>query len=119
MKPWHPRRRGRGDELHKQALSDLRHRISSDIGCLIVLVEQGNINEIPAAQQRAKNDFLKHSTEMQKIAQKMGERFVRAVRNYLDSVDLIVHTNASWLDEAKIRHCFTMTQELEKELTVA
>jgi hypothetical protein len=119
MKPWHPRRRGKGIEMQKQILSDLRHKISSDVGCLIVLVEQGNINEIPAAQQRAKNDFLKHATEMQKTAQKMGERFVRAVRNYLDSIDLIVHTNATWLDEAKIRHCYTMTRELEKELGIA
>lgn len=119
MKAYHPRRRGKSLDLNRQALSDLKHKISSDVGSLIVLVEQGNTEGIPEAQQKAKNDFLKYAAEMQKLAQKMGDRFARAVRNYLDSVDTIIHTHAAWLDEAKIRNCYTMTRELEKELAVA
>jgi hypothetical protein len=119
MKSYRPRRRAKGLDLHKQALHDLKHKISSDIGSLIVLYEEGNPTQITQAQQKAKSDFLKHSTEMQKIAQKMGERYLRAVRDYLDSVDIIVHSNATWLDEAKISHCYTMTERLEKEIAAA
>lgn len=119
MKAYRPRRRAKGIELYKQTLSDLKHRISSDIGSLIVLYGEGNSTQITEAQQRAKSDFLKHALEMQKIAQKMGERFLRAVRDYLDSVDTIVHSNSVWLDEAKISHCYSMTEKLEKELKAA
>jgi hypothetical protein len=119
MKTYRPRRRVKGLDLHKQALHDLKHKISSDVGSLIVLYEEGNPTQITEAQQKAKSDFLKHASEMQKIAQKMGDRFLRAVRDYLDSVDMIVHSSSNWLDEAKINHCYTMTEKLEKELTAA
>jgi hypothetical protein len=119
MKKYHPRRRAKRLDLNKQALHDLQHKISTDIGSLIVLMEQGNPQQIAIVQQKAKSDYLKHAYEMQKIAQQMGDRFVRAVRDYLDSVDIIVHSNVEWLDEAKIKHCFAMTQKLEKELSAA
>ncbi|MBS0604289.1 MAG: hypothetical protein JSS60_04535 [Verrucomicrobia bacterium] len=119
MKTYHPRRRAKRLDLNKQSLHDLKHKISSDVGSLIVLIEEGNTSQITQAQQKAKTDFLKHASEMQKIAQKMGDRFTRAVRDYLDSVDMIVHSNATWLDQAKIRHCYTMTEKLEKELGAA
>jgi hypothetical protein len=119
MKNYRPRRRVKGLDLHKQALHDLKHLISSDIGSLIVLYEEGNPIQITQAQQRAKSDFLKHAAEMQKIAKKMGERFSKAVSEYLDSVDMIVHSDSNWLDEAKINYCYTMTEKLEKELKAA
>jgi intein-encoded DNA endonuclease-like protein len=119
MKTYRPRRRTKGLDLYKQSLHDLKHRISSNVGSLIVLFEEGNLNQITAAQQKAKSDFLKHASEMQKIAQKLGERYLRAVRDYLDSVDIIVHSNAEWLDEAKINNCYTMAEKLEKEISAA
>lgn len=119
MKSYRPRRRAKQLDLHKQALHDLKHRISSDIGSLIVLFEEGNPTQITQAQQKARSHFLKHASEMQKIAQKMGERYLRAVRDYLDSVDVIVHSSSTWLDEAKISHCYSMTEKLEKEITAA
>jgi hypothetical protein len=120
MKPYHPRRkRSKGLGVQKQALHDLKHKISSDVGSLLVLIKEGNAAQIAAAQQKTKVDYLKHAEEMQVIAQKMGGRYAQAVRDYLDSVDNIVHTQASWIDDAKIRHCHTMTEKLEKELSVA
>jgi hypothetical protein len=119
MKVYHPRRRTKGLDLYKQTLHDIKHKISSDIGCLIVLFEEGNSDQITSAQQKAKSDFLKFGSEMQKIAQKMGERYLRAVRDYLDSIDIIIHSNSEWLDEAKINHCYTMAEKLEKELSAA
>ena len=119
MKPYRPRRRSSAIDLNKQALHDLAHKISSDVGGLIVLIEEGNSSQIASAQQKAKSDFLKHRTEMEKIAQKMGDRFVRAVWDYLDSVDMIVHSGTTWIDREKIRQCFTMTEKLEKEISAA
>ncbi len=119
MKAYRPRKRSSAIDLDKQALHDIAHKISSDVGGLIVLIEEGNTTQIAHAQQRAKSDFLKHRTEMEKIAQKMGDRFVRAVRDYLDSIDTIVHSGPSWIDQEKVRQCFTMTQKLEKEISAA
>lgn len=119
MKAYHPRKRSKGIDLLKQSLYDLKHKISSDVGSLVVLIEGGNADQIPEAQQKAKTDFLKYSSEMQKIAQKMGDRYIRAVRDYLDSVDMIVHSNATWIDDAKIRNCHHMAEKLEKEICAA
>jgi hypothetical protein len=117
MKPYYPRRkRSKGVDTQKQILKDLKHRISADVGTLIVFIEEGNPAKIEAAQQKAKAELLKHGTEMKKVAETMGERYARAVREYLDSVDSIVHTSAAWIDQAKIRHCHAMTENLEKQI---
>jgi hypothetical protein len=119
MKTYHPRRRRKGLDLDKQSLHDLKHKISSNVGRLIVLFEEGNIDQISFAQQRAKSDFLKHASDMQKIAQKMGEKYLRLVHDYLNSIDTIVHSNSEWLDQAKIRNCYLMEERLEKEISIA
>ncbi len=119
MKPYHPRKRAKRLDLNKQTLHDLQHKLSSDIGSLIILIKEGNPTQITQAQQKAKTDYLKLSSEMKKIAQTMGERFSRAVRDYLDSVDMIVHSHTTWIDDAKIQHCYSMTEKLEKELGAA
>jgi hypothetical protein len=119
MKPYYPRKRAKNVETQKQQLRDLEHRISSEVNALILLCEEGNEKEVQHAKLKAKSGYLKHSDEMQKIAQHMGERYAKAVRNYLESVDHIVHSNALWIDEAKVRQCYQMTQQLEKEITAA
>lgn len=122
MKTYHPRRKrilSSDLELYKQSLHDLKHKIGSGIGSLIVLYEQGNLNQIMSAQLKARSEVLKHATEMQKIAQKLGDRFVRAVRDYIESVDIIVHSESPWLDDAKIRQCYAMDEKLEKEIRAA
>jgi hypothetical protein len=119
MKTYHPRKRTKGLDLYKQCLHDLKHKISADVGSLIVLFEEGNMTQITSAKQKAKSDFLKYASEMQKIAQKMGDRYARAVRDYLESIDIIVHSNSEWLDEAKINSCYTMAERLGKEISAA
>lgn len=119
MKAYHPRKRSKNIELQKTALHDIKHKISTDIGTLVVLIKDGNADQIPIAQQKAKNDFAKHAEEMNKIAQKMGDHYAKAVRDYLDSVDVIIHCNTAWIDEAKIRHCYAMSEKLEKEIRAA
>lgn len=119
MKPYHPRRRTRGNTVHKQAINDIKHRLSSDIGSLITLIKEGNTTQISEAQQKAKNDLMKHAEEMKQIAQKMGGKYLKAVREYLDSLDAIVHTTSTWIDEAKIREVFVASDKLDRELEAA
>ena len=119
MKPYHPRRRSKGINSNKQALHDLKHKLSADVGSFIVLLKQGNEVQIVQAQQKAKSDFLKHSMDMQKIAQQMGEKYVKVVREYLDSIDELVHTTSLWMDESKIHHCFQMSEKFDKEISAA
>jgi hypothetical protein len=119
MKIYHPRRRTRGKSLHTQAIHDIKHRLSSDIGTFITFLKEGNTEQISQAQQKAKTDFLKHSEEMQQIAQKMGGKYIKAVREYLDSVDNIVHTSSTWVDDATIRQCFVASEKLDRELAAA
>ncbi len=103
-------------DTQKQILKDLKHKISADIGTLIVFIEEGNTTKIESAQQRAKSELLKHGPEMKKIAESMGERYARAVREYLDSVDAIIHTSVTWIDQEKIRHCHIAAENLEKQI---
>lgn len=119
MKTYRPRRRAKRIDVHKQNLQQLIHKMSADIGSLILLIREGTPVQVEHALQKAKSDFLKHGAEMQKTAQQMGNRFVRAVRDFLDSIDNVVHCNIALLDEAKIRNCFIMTDRLERELQAA
>jgi len=119
MKTYHPRRRTRGKELYKQAIHDIKHRLSSDVGSFITLLKEGNELQISEAQQKAKVDFLKHSEEMQHLAQKMGNKYFKAVREYLDSVDALIHTSSKWLDDTKLRLVYTTSEKLDRELAAA
>lgn len=119
MKPYYPRKRAKNIETQKQLLRDLEHKISSEVNALILLREEGSENEIQAAKLKAKSGYHKHSDEMQKIAQHMGERYSKAVRNFLNSVDMIVQSSSEWIDESKVRNCYHMTQQLEKEIGAA
>ncbi len=120
MRPYHPRKRSKkGPSLIRQALKDLKHRIDSDVGTIIVQYEQGNIEALSSAQLKAKSDFQKHSDEMQKLAQKLGDNYVSAVREFLSSAETLIHTQSTWIDEAKIRTCYASRQKLESELSIA
>lgn len=119
MKPYHPRKRTKRVNLHRQTLRHLKHKISADVGGLIVLIREGNFMQVTHAQQKARSDFLKYAEEMRKIAQIMGTRFDRAVKDYLDSIDAIIHANATLLDDATIQNCHQMSERLERELKAA
>jgi hypothetical protein len=120
MRPYHPRRRrGKNFNTYKQELHDLEHQLSREINSLLLLFKEGNAEQIENAKLKAKSDLLKHSEEMQKVAQHLGDRFTRAVRDFLDSADLIVHSESKWIDEAKVRRCYLAIQTLEKEIAAA
>lgn len=119
MKPFTPRRRRKGLKMDKQQLHDLSHLIRSDIGTFVVLLKEGNPGQALEAQQKAKTDFLKHSDEMKKIAEKIGEHVAKIVRDFLNGVDEVIHSSVECIDEAKILHCYRASDLLEKELRIA
>lgn len=117
MKSYQPRRkRARTVRLSKQQLMDLEHKISADIGSFLVLLEQGNAEQVMSASQKARSDFLKLGPDMKKLATQMGGTFPKHVDAFLDSIDNILHTGVNWLDEGKIKDCYGATQRLEEAL---
>ena len=123
MKTYRPRKRRKahngGLVLSKQALLDLKHKISSQVGTYLVLLEEGTGQSLYEALQRARGNFLKYSGEMKKTAESLGEHCVAAVREYLDSVDVLLHSQQAELDHAKIQRCHTCAEHLEKLLHIA
>ncbi len=104
--------------IQKQQLSDMEKRISMQIGNFLVLIEEGTPVQISMAKQRARSELLKIGPDMEKTAQSISSKMSMIVREFLDSIDSILHsgTDSSWIDEAKITRCFNATQKLEKAL---
>ncbi|HEY2809807.1 MAG TPA: hypothetical protein VGJ00_00220 [Rhabdochlamydiaceae bacterium] len=119
MKAYHPRRRTRGKEIYKQSIHDIKHRLSADVGGFITLLKEGNNEQITQAQLKVKGDFLKHSEEMQHVAQKMGSKYLKAVKEYLESIDTVIHASSTWIDDSKIRQIYISGEKLDRELAAA
>lgn len=120
MKPYYPRRkRSKDPAIQKQALHDLEHQLKSSMHCLLLLIEQGNTEQFNTEKVKVKSELLKHGDAMQKLATDLGHRYLTAVKNFLQGIDTIVHTEGQWVDQDKIRHCYLVTQALEKEISAA
>jgi hypothetical protein len=104
--------------LQKQLLGDLERRISMNLGSFLVLTEEGDPTQIALAHQKAKSEFRKFGPEMAKIANVIGGDLPNVVHEYLDSVDILLHSNLAWLDEETIARCFDTTQKLESALRI-
>jgi hypothetical protein len=100
--------------LEKQMLVDLERQISLHVGQFLVLTEEGEPTQIALAHQKAKSEFLKHSSEMSQIALHLGGEISYVVADFLDSIDVVLHND--FLDEDKIARCFHTTQRLQAEL---
>ncbi len=100
--------------LEKQMLVDLERQISLHVGQFIVLTEEGDPTQIALAHQKAKSEFLKHSSEMSRIALHLGGEISYVVADFLDSIDVVLHNE--FLDEEKVTRCFHTTQRLQAEL---
>lgn len=101
------------ESLEKQKLLDLQRKMSMNLGALLVLIEEGTPEQIAMTSQTTKMDLLKYGPEMLKVSEKLGNPYAQAVENYLDSIDQIAHSASGWIDEAKIAHCYNMTEDLE------
>lgn len=114
MRPYHPRRSTTLLKRQKQQLLDLQRQITQDIGSLIVLIEEGNQEQIIAAKNKAKSDFLKHGPELRQVAQELGGRFPKKAEEFLKSVDDIVHSALNAIDESVVKEYFDSNIRLEK-----
>ena len=103
------------DVLEKQMLVDLEKKISLHVGSFLVLSEEGDPTQIALAHQKAKSDFMKFGPEMHRIAEQLGGDILHVVSEYLESIDVVLHTTA-FLDDEKISQCFYKTQKLEAKL---
>ena len=116
MKPYHPRRSARSLRLTRQQLLDLESKISMDIGTFLVLLEEGNAEQIELAARKARSDFLKHAPDIKKLGIEMGSNFPHLVDEFLSSIDTLLHIGQNWIDEGKMKDCYNATSKLEKAL---
>ncbi|HEX4839865.1 MAG TPA: hypothetical protein VFU89_05440 [Rhabdochlamydiaceae bacterium] len=100
--------------LEKQMLIDLERQISLHVGQFLVLTEEGDLTQIALAHQKAKSEFLKHASEMSRLALQLGGEISQVVADFLDSVDTVLHQ--VMLDEEKVSRYFQATQRLQAEL---
>ncbi len=116
MRTFKPRRSSKTLRMERQRLMDLEHRLSADIGSFLVLLEQGTPHQIAEASQKARSDFMKVGSDMQKLATEIGGTLPKHVSEFLASIDHILHTGINWLDQNKINACYAATQKLENAL---
>ena len=102
--------------LEKQRLSDMKHKISADVGNFLVFLEEGSLNEVENARKKARGDLLKWGQEMQHIAQTLGSNYVEAVSGYINTIDMVLHCPTDFVDAEKVNECFHVTRELEEML---
>lgn len=124
MKPYYPRKKRKqhsekGLSLHKQSLYDLHHKLGAPLSRYLILLEEGKTPLIEEAKQKAKGCYLKYAEEMKKIAQIIGTPCFIAVKDYLETVDLILRAHQIEIDQGKVRQCYEMTRKLEKILEAA
>jgi hypothetical protein len=115
--PTHPKASRQTRMIERQQLSDLGHQMNMDLGHFLVLLEEGTSEQIDEAKQKAKNNLIKFGPDMQKLAEHIGGTCPSVVEHFLDSIDIVLHSAAGWVDEAMISHCYNAAQKLEKELS--
>jgi len=101
--------------LEKQMLIDLEKRISLNVGQFLVLTEEGEPTQIALAHQKAKSEFNKFAPEMSRLALHLGGNISHVVADFLDSVDVVLHSS-EFLDDEKVSRCFHTTARLQAEL---
>ncbi len=119
MQGYRPRPRKAKLLIPKQMLLDLHRRISAEVGALILCIEQREIPRVSALQLQLRSDFQKHKDEMTKAAEILGTSTVHAVRQFLNTVDKLLHTQPELIDPATVHDCYTTREELEKLLQAA
>ncbi len=122
-KKYNPRRSSKLMKLNKQRLSDLEHKIQSEVGELLDFLNEGALPKAEAVSQKAKNDLLRFGPDMQKIADEIGGAFPKKVSTFLSTIDNILHSQKEGsstfhllVDDSKIQSCFKATQSLEQAL---
>jgi len=98
MKKYSPRRRRSNKELQKRQLKDFEHLLDMDLGCFLILVEEGNPKQIQHARAKIRSNLLRYGSEMEGIGRDLGEGFPEYIRNYLKTMNDVVQNSASKID---------------------
>ncbi|MEN9343224.1 MAG: hypothetical protein RLZZ453_11 [Chlamydiota bacterium] len=114
-----PRIRRTKKEISKQRLCDMQREISSHVGRLLVLIKEGNKEQVETAQYKARIDLIKTAPEMRKLAEKVNQTVYSATDRYLHSVEVVVHTPIIQIDPFSIDQCYLASRELEDNLKTA
>ncbi|MBM3198798.1 MAG: hypothetical protein FJZ58_06050 [Chlamydiae bacterium] len=124
LNKYHPRRSSKEMQVHRQALKDLEHKLTTDLGELLILAKEGSRERVFEVSSKTKADLLKFGPEMQKIAAEIGAPFPKMVKDFLHHIDTLLHWQEKessspfflWVDDAKIRSCYLSTERLERAL---
>ncbi len=108
-----------GKKTVKQELADLEHRISLEFGRFLVLMDEGSPADAALAKQTAKSGLLKYGPDMQRLANQLGGKIPEYVQEFLESLDVILHTQTMTIDPAKITACFKKARDLEHAIKKA
>ena len=103
----------------RQELADLEHRISMEFGKFLVLLDEGSPADAALAKQKSKSGLLKYGPDMQRLAKELGGKIPQYVQEFLESLDVILHTQTATIDQAKITACFKKARELEHAIKKA
>jgi hypothetical protein len=99
-----------------ELLERLEQSLSLDVDSFVALSEESrDPTQIALAYQRAKNEFLKLSPEMLRIANIIGGDLPVIVADFLESVDVVLH-GKGLLDEDLIGRCQDRAAQLKAEL---
>lgn len=115
MKKYHPRRRRSNKLIQKQQLKDYEHLLDMDLGCFLVLAEEGTPKQIQQARAKIKSNLLRYSSNMEAIGRDLGEGFPEHIRNYLQTMHQIVQNSRSQIDPITLNEYRKQSLNLRKK----
>lgn len=98
MKKYTPRRRRSNKAIQKRQLKDFEHLLDMDLGCFLILVEEGTPKQIQQARAKIRSNLLRYGSDMEAIGRDLGEGFPEHIRNYIKTMNEVVQNSASQID---------------------
>ncbi|MBS0629984.1 MAG: hypothetical protein JSS30_07180 [Verrucomicrobia bacterium] len=98
MKKYSPRRRRSNKAIQKRQLKDFEHLLDMDLGCFLILAEEGTPKQIGQARAKIRSNLLRYGSDMEAIGRDLGEGFPEYIRNYLKTMNQIVQNSSSKID---------------------
>ncbi len=114
LKKYHPRRSRKTVKEQKQQLLDLERKISSDVGKLLLLIENRQAEQVHETSLKVRSDLLKYGSEMSELAGHMHGVFPKAVQDFLSTLDQMTKSAPGWIEEDKVRRCYEVREKLYK-----
>jgi len=115
MKTYKPRRRRSNKLIQKQQLKDLEHLLDMDIGCFLILVEEGTPKQIMQSRNKIRSNLLRYGSDMEAIGRDLGEGFPEYIRNYLKTMNEVVQNSSSVIDPEVLNEYRKQSLNLRKK----